>query len=172
MFVLGGTPLPLPLSTVGASYGLGERYDVDGHLHVTSALFNVAGLDVGGSYLLLPEKWPAPALSASARVYGFSDFRTGTRAYLELTAAGSYLFKDRFLTYLSATSFLQLQGRPIFAVAAGEEVSLGAVGLQLEWRWYGMNRDMRYSAVDWLSIGPLGAWGVVLGARYRFGAST
>lgn len=163
-----GAPIPLPLTTAGVSYGVMERLDVQAHVHLTTLAFGVAGLDVGSTYLPIREQGAIPAVSLSGRLYGFSDFHSGARGYLELTGAASYLFKERFLTYLSATGFLQMFEPPLLSLAVGEEVKLGHFGLQLEVRWYEPNQLSTPMTVNWVSIGGRGALGVVLGFRYYF----
>lgn len=167
---VGGTPLPVPLSTVGARYGLSERLDVGAHVHLTSLLFGVAGVDVGSTYLLLPQQQLVPALAVSGRLYGFGDLRSGPRAYLEVTGSASTLLAERFLTYVSATGLVQFAGgAPLWALSAGEEVRLGRFGLQAELRWYQPHVPTRFQVVEWNSVAGQGAWGLTLGASYRFG---
>jgi hypothetical protein len=159
----------VPLTTVGASYGFHSRADVSAHLHLTTLVFGVAGLDVGSSYLLLFEDGAIPAVSISGRLYGFTDFQSGARAYLEGAATASYLFNQRFLTYLSVAPLIQFNAPPILSLAVGEEFQFGRWGVQIEGRWYAPNIGSQYQTVEWLGLAGQGALGVVLGLRYRFG---
>src|SRR5262245_35283690 len=45
LFANLGPPLPLPLLDVGGRYGVTDDVDVLGDVHVTSAVYGVAGLD-------------------------------------------------------------------------------------------------------------------------------
>ncbi|HLL53338.1 MAG TPA: hypothetical protein VK447_07325 [Myxococcaceae bacterium] len=164
-----GYVLPLPLATVGASYGIAERFDVEAHAHLTSLVFGVAGLDVGGSWLALAQQGAIPAVSLNGRLYGFTDLRAA-RAYLEVSPSVSYLLGEHFLTYVSATGWVQFAGGPpLFTVAAGEEFQLGKWGLQLEARWYAPDYGTENLPTRWANINGLGGFGVLLGVRYRFG---
>lgn len=164
-----GPVFPVPLSTVGASYGLNEKVDVSAHLHVTSLAFGVGGLDVGATYMPVAEKGAIPAISLTGRVYGFTDLQAA-RPYFEASAAASYLFGKHFLTYFSATGLLQFAGGPpLWALAVGEEFQIGRFGLALEARWYDPSYQTQFNVVDWVNIRGQGALGVVLGFRYRFG---
>lgn len=173
-----GQTLPVPLSTVGARYGVAERLDVAAHAHLTSLTFGVAGLDVGGSWLALAQDGAVPALSLGGRLYGFTSVLASRRdasprAYVEVSPAVSYLLGGRFLTYASATGLVQLAGgRPLLALAVGEEVQLERWGVQLEGRWFQPDAATRFNAVDWVGVAGQGALGVVLGVRYRFGGET
>jgi hypothetical protein len=167
---LAGLILPVPLSTAGVRYGLGDSYDVAAHLHLTSLSFGVAGVDIGSTWMPVPQNGALPALSLSGRLYGFGNVSDSPRAYLELTGSASYLAGEHFLTYLSATSLVQFAGGPLlFSLAAGEELRFGRFGLQLELRWYEPDVATGYQVVDWVSLGGQGGLGVVLGFNYRFG---
>lgn len=167
---VGGILFPLPLTTVGASHGLSPHADVGAHLHTTAAAFGVAGLDVGGSWLAVEERGWVPAVSLSGRLYGFTDFRA-VRPYLEASAAASYLFKERFLTYAAATTLVQSSLLPLFSLGVGEQLRFGRTGLHLELRWYQPTRVNTFAAVNWQGLGPLGAWGAIVGVSHRFGES-
>jgi hypothetical protein len=165
---IGSRVLPLPLTTLGASYGIAPRADVSAHVHATTLAFGVAGLDVGGSYLAVEQTGAVPGVNLSSRLYGFTDLK-GFRPYLEVTAAASYVLAERFTSYLSASSLVQTGGRPLLSFAAGEELAFGDFGIQAEFRWYEPELNTQYVVVDWLSIANQGGWGIVLGARLRFG---
>jgi hypothetical protein len=183
IFLRLGVPAVLPLSTVGASYGLTENLDLSAHFALTAALFGVAGFDVGSSYLAVREHDAIPAVSLGARLYGFSDFPCqigssgcgtetyqGARAYAELTATGSYLLAGHWLTYLGGTLFLQFDGgAPLFSFQAGLEYQFRRLALQLELRWYEPSYNVSQTVADWAGIANQGAVGVILGVRYRFG---
>lgn len=170
--VPGVGSLPLPLSTVGARYGLGESFDLSVNVHLTTLAFGVAGVDIGSTYLALPERGAIPALSVGGRLYGFSDvdLRGGPRAYLELYGSASYLLQERVMPYLSSSVLLQFAGGPpILSVAAGAELLLGDFGFTAEARWYAPYQYSRFSVVDWWSIADFGGLGFLAGFRYRFG---
>ncbi|WP_257453130.1 hypothetical protein [Archangium lipolyticum] len=169
-----GPVIPVPLSTVGARYGVADRVDVAAHAHLTTLAFGVAGLDVGGSWLALEQDGVIPALSLGGRVYGFtqvlSSRQASPRAYVEVSPTVSYLLGGRFLSYVSATGLVQLAGgRPLLSLAVGEEVRLGAWGVQLDLRWYQPDSATRFNAADWQGLQGMGALGVVLGVNHRFG---
>ena len=169
-----GPVIPVPLSTVGARYGVADRVDVAAHAHLTALTFGVAGLDVGGSWLPLEQRGAVPAVSLGGRLYGFAQVLTergaAPRAYLELSPTVSWLFAERFLSYATASGLVQFAGgRPLWSLAVGEEVALEPWGVQLELRWYEPATATRFAAVDWVDAGGWGVLGAVLGVRYRFG---
>jgi len=170
--LLGAVPVPLPLATVGASYGVAERMDVHAHLHLTPLLLGTAGLDIGATWLPLAEEGWRPALSLTGRAYGFSDLSSGALFYGELSAAASYLLRERYLTYLSTTALHDaLAGDVLWAVGVGGQVPFDRFALQLEVNWYWPSYDAAAAPVTWASPGGRGALGLVLGLSYRFGGA-
>lgn len=166
---VGSAVIPLPLTTIGASYGVADHVDVSAHLHPTAAVFGIAGLDLGGAWQPLLQNGAVPAVTLAGRLYGFTDFKSGFQPYLELGATGSYRLASRASPYLNVTTLVQTNAVPLLAVGAGVEVELGRVALQAEFRWFSPNRNTYFNAVEWQSIGGLGAVGALLGIRYTFG---
>ncbi len=170
--LLGGVPVPLPLATVGASYGVTEAMDVHAHAHLTPLLLGTAGLDLGATLLARPEDAWRPALSLTGRVYGFSDLSSGALFHGEVSAAASYLLRGRFLTYASTAALYDaLAGDVMWAVGVGAQVPFQRFALQLEANWYWPSYDAAAAPVSWVSLGGQGSFGLVLGASYRFGGS-
>lgn len=164
---VSGLVIPLPLTTVGGSYGLTDALDVHAHLHGTSLAFGVGGLDVGASYLAVKEKGLLPAVTLTGRLYGFSDLKAFV-PYLELTGAASYQWARKHLAYVSFSTLAQTSRLPLWSVSLGNEFQFGHFGLQLEGRWYQPNAATQFQVVDWQSIAGQGAWGALLAMRYRF----
>ncbi|MBN1207494.1 MAG: hypothetical protein JXB05_21655 [Myxococcaceae bacterium] len=170
--LLGGVPVPLPFATVGASYGVADAVDVHAHAHLTPLLLDTAGLDLGATLLARPEQDWRPALSLTGRAYAFSDLSSGALFYGEASAAASYLLRERYLTYASTTALYDaLAGEVIWAVGVGAQVPFQRFALQLEANWYWPTYDAAAAPVSWVSPGGQGAFGLVLGASYRFGGS-
>ena len=161
--------IPLPLTTVGASYGVAERFDLGAHFHGTAAAFKIAGLDIGGSRQALVQKGAVPAVTLVGRLFGFTDFRSGFQPYLELGVTGSYRIVERFSPYLNFSSLIQTNAPPLIAAGAGVEVEFGRFAAQAEFRWFSPNRPTYFNAVEWQGLGGLGAAGLLLGFRYTFG---
>lgn len=161
--------IPLPLTSVGASYGIADRVDLSAHLHPTAAAFRVAGLDVGAAWQPLLQKDAIPAVTLVGRLFGFTDFASGFMPYLELGATGSYRIANRFSPYLNVTTLVQINAVPLLAVGTGVEVEFGRFAVQAECRWFSPNRPTYFNAVEWQGIAGLGAIGALLGLRYTFG---
>jgi hypothetical protein len=170
--LLGGVPVPLPLSTVGASYGVAESVDVHAHAHLTPLVLGTGGLDLGATWLALPEDGWRPALSLTGRAYGFSDLSSGALFYGELSASASYLLRERYLTYVSTTALYDALAEDVmWAVGVGGQVPFDRFALQLEANWYWPSYDSAAAPVSWASPGGRGTFGLVLGASYRFGGA-
>ncbi len=166
--LLGSVPVPLPLSTLGARYGFAERWDVGAHAHLTTLYYKVAGFDIDADWLALPQIGRIPALTLGARVYAFTDFRSGMTNDADLSATASWLF-GRWLSYATMTVQRDfLDRRFSWATAIGEQILWTRWSAQAELRWFDPGYDVTNSAPHWLSAGR-GAFGMVLGIGYRFG---
>lgn len=167
---VAGFPIPVPLSTVGARYGLLDGLDVSAHAHATALMFNVAGLDAGATWLALEHDGARPAVALTGRLYGFAELEHGQpRAFLELTAAASWTGPGWLSPYGSVSALAHWGWPPVPSVAGGVELRGGPVAVQMELRWYGPFSPSRSMVVDWQGVGGLGAWGVVLSPRFTFG---
>ncbi len=168
MASVGGVPVPLPLATLGASYGLAERLDVAAHVHLTPLLmFRTAGLDLGATYLLLDQKGAVPALALASRVYAFTDFRSAVLPYLDLSGTASWELGRIFLAYATLTAMLPYDARFTLSPAVGASAELGRFSVQLELRWYDPTYDTGPAIAPWISPGSRGALGLLLGGRFR-----
>jgi hypothetical protein len=166
---VSGQPIPVPLTTVGASYGVGERLDVGAHAHVLAATFGVAGADVQGSYQLVQEERVIPAVTVLGRLYGFTDFQTGARGMFEGTGTFSWTAFGLLMPYVTASGLVQFAGAPMLAAfGAGAKVDIGRWAVQLEGKLYEPGYSTQFTAVRWIGPASYGAWGAVLGLRYRW----
>lgn len=166
MVIVGDRPIPVPLATVGARYGLIDKLDVAAHAHLTTLAFGVGGLDVGGAYQVLVQDGAVPALTLSSRLYGFAGVRGGALGLIDATVAASY-GSESFRFYLAPTVLQPFaQAATTFSLGTGVAVRLGRSEVQLEGRWYQPQVNSRNMAANWVSAGDLGGLGVVLGIRH------
>lgn len=166
-----GALVPVPLTTLGARYGLSDRVDVAAHAHLTPLAFGTLGADVGGAVRLVDAEGAVPRVTLSSRVYGFGALRGGALGLVEATVATGYSFADdRVKLYLAPTLLQPFASSPInFSVGAGAAGRVGNTEFQLEARWYQPTVDNRFAAANWVGISNQGALGFVLGARHVTG---
>ncbi len=165
---MAGAPIPLPLSTVGARYGLLPRWDIGAHAHVTALVaLGTAGLDVETNALALEEAGAIPAVSFTARAYAFTDFRSALQLSWELGATASRTLSERWLVYANVVRQQQYDGAGPWSVAIGGRLALAPAGIQLEVRLFDVFQPTAGSSVPWLSPFRYGALGVVIGADHE-----
>jgi len=68
-----GIPIPAPLSSIEAGYGLDSNLTVFAGFHTTSLLFGTGHLDIGATYRPIKQRgyWPSVSLSGNAQ-FAFS----------------------------------------------------------------------------------------------------
>lgn len=169
--VPGVAVIPLPLTSVGASYGIADNLDLQAHVHLTSLVLGVAAVDVGSTWMFVKQAGAVPAVSVGARLFGFKSLRApGADADLELDASASWVYARRWMSYVQGGAYVQFLGGPVLPlIAVGESLRVGRTELLLEGRWYAFNEDARYHILPWTSIGNQGALGLLFGVRYHFG---
>ena len=74
-----GIPIPAPLSSIEAGYGLDSNLTVFTGLHTTSLLFGTGHIDLGATYRPLKQKgyWPSVSVSGTAQI----AFSPSTRSF-------------------------------------------------------------------------------------------
>jgi hypothetical protein len=167
---VGGGAIPLPLTSVGATYGLLERLSLHGHVQPSPLMFGALGGDVGATGLLLEERGARPALAASGQVHVLTDFRTASWWSADASLTASWLLGGRWMPYVTATGQVDFLNR-LFQVApgVGAQVLLERWTIQAEARLYSPTRRSDIAAVPYVGLAGHGAFGLVLGAGYRFG---
>jgi hypothetical protein len=166
--LVGGAPLPLPLSTIGVSWGFSERSDLSTHMHLTTLIAQkIAGFDVGGSWLFAEGARARPAMVFGWRGYVFTDFSSGALGFFDAALTASWNVSRRFVPFVSVVAQLSSLGLAVdFSPAIGVQIRFARFTLQAELRWFAPNQDARGAAPEWLSPYKRGAIGLVLGGRY------
>jgi hypothetical protein len=175
-------PIPLPISTVGAAYGLDGRTDLHAALHTSAlAVFGLGGLDVGVSRQLWGDE--RTRLMGDLTLIGLvgdvdpdagDDGGFGMFAYPSVTLARDWGKVGRQTVYGSVFGFVQ--AAPSFAghggLAAGNRWGLGEqLGLTTELKWIAPYASTTSLAPHYYSPGDLGAVAFQLGLDVRLGGA-
>lgn len=165
----GAVAIPASLTSLGARYGVHDRFDIQAHFHPTAALLGVMGLDVGTSVLAVRGGKAVPDITATVRLFGFTDFRRTFRPNLQIGAVASWRLFNRIAPYLG---FDFMGAGPHWGVAMGLQGTFGRFTAQLEGKWFGVGDDLRSLVVEWVSPNDIGTFGVQFGISYRFGGDS
>ena len=175
-----GTKLPLPLATVGGVYGLSDRVDVHGGLHLTTpAFFGLWGVEMGSGVLLRDQTHPAiPALMADVNLnffygnLGEGDPEGGARVFPETDLRASWEWgKALHLAYTGPSAFFSLEPQSLTpAWVVGNQFRFDRTDVTLETRWNRPGADPDSVFVEWGGLAGRGVLSAHLGFRYRFGA--
>lgn len=178
-----GAPIPLPQATLEGRSGVAKPLDrpLDVHygLGATGLAFGILNLHAGASWLLFDQAGWRPALSLTNRVFFATNIlTTGDRAegqkgvwaldQVELTT--SYALGDH-LVYLGLAQYTDFRTPSLLLTPVlGGELDPGEAGgvkLQLEGRYFGVNRYRQITTIDWWP-GQRGALGLSFGISYAF----
>ncbi len=183
-----GAPIPIPLSTLGVTYGVDDKTDVHVAWHTSAAAFyKVFGADAGASRELLTWSGARPRVMADLTVLTFAgDNETttsagqgggspgGFRLFVQPTATASWDWgkHGRQTVYGSLTGFFQpfptLHLLP--ALAVGNQWALGPrLVLTTELKWLAFTQSNIPPVPDYYGPGNIGAIGFNLGLSYTIG---
>jgi hypothetical protein len=174
LLIFHGAPVPVPVTTVGAAYGVRDDVDVHADLHPTAAAYGIAGLDVGFAWH--PLHGPRGALTLGGAVYGFGN---GQDAVLlaDPWLGGMVRVASWFSLSLGMHNMLRVDTsdptlRSTFPWAPSPFLGLafrtsGTTELELEFRWDAAASNARLAAPQYVNLGDYGTLGVLLGFNYQ-----
>lgn len=186
---VAGATIPVPMATVGVAHGVTDAVDVHVDVHPFSWIFSpgegsigVLGGTMGVAIHPIPSghgngrHW----LTLGADVMGFTN-RLDADLLTDLWIAGS-VEPTSWLSLaaglhntivLASTNRFQTSGSRYlptlfaqFALRPSRRVSI-----DLEARWYGFSENAVNLVPAYVSLGDLGALGVLLGVHYQFGGA-
>ncbi|MEO5928371.1 MAG: hypothetical protein ABIR47_00425 [Candidatus Kapaibacterium sp.] len=164
-----GTHIPIPYLTVGANYGVDDRIDISGNLHLLSLAYSLAGVDAGGTWYPVINDGPVPTLALGARLTAFASLKRDIderfRIVPTLTSTAAWrLGPGLIFTGLDLTIPLTRQTYDTAAVAVilspaiGYRWNLGArTRLYTELRWQAVNVRSDQLAAEYSHPGGYGA---------------
>lgn len=178
---LGG-PIPLPLVSVNAAYGVEDDLDIHAGLHPVAAAFNpgagstpLMGINAGATWHPI-QRW-RHALSIGGELYAFGNRRDAV-VFANAWIGGSgrptrWLLLGGGVHNLLrvGSSEPEVDARPFWTptlFGLAEFGPIGRVTIDLEARWYAFTQNGRNTAPEFFPIGSLGALGVMLGVNYTF----
>ncbi len=176
-----GAPIPIPLSQLGATYGLDDKTDLHAAWHTSAASFyNLFGADVGASRELLEWAGVRPRLMADLTVLTFAGDNEpggspgGFRLFVQPTVTGSWDWgkHKRETVYVSLTALFQPFPKLhlVPALAVGNEWALGKrLSLTTEFKWISFYKSNLPVVPDYYGPGNIGALGFNLGLGYAIG---
>jgi len=179
-----GAPLPLPSFVVEGRHGLApvldRPFDVHYGVNLTAASFGIAQVHGGVGWQLTDQQRGLPAWTVASRLFLADNHFAGGRVasaeralwVLNQSDLLASWQRSRWLGYtgLSQLTDFRYPGLHLAPILGGQ-VALGeqqSWSLQLESRYYGVNRRSSSTAVPWVTFGP-GAMGINIGVQKRLG---
>jgi len=106
----GGATIPVPFSALNYGYGVDSNLTVYGGLHLTAAYFGNIQVDLGATYLLLPQNKYVPAISISPALnivtrYNFID--TKIWPAIDINGFWNYGAKKNY-AYIGISNWIEL----------------------------------------------------------------
>ena len=165
--------LPAPYATLGINYGLTDNSNIDGNLHLTSMFYQIIGADFGATFFPVLHQGNIPTWGIQPRILTFASVKPGVddrfRIYpLVSTSAAWPLMGGLIYTGfdwiipLTSPDYDEDASPTIFSPFIGYRWSIGEkTRLVTEFKWNAANVQSDQLAVEYLSIGGKGAFGVL-----------
>ncbi len=109
----GGTPIPVPLSSLEVGYGLKENTTVFGGLHTTALLFGNFQMDIGSTFKVLSQKKYTPNISVSPAIntiWDITDKKAKIWPILDLNCYWHYGERKNYF-YVGLNNYFELSSR-------------------------------------------------------------
>ncbi len=173
-----GGKKPLPLSMVGATYGLTDKTNLHGGLYPSSlAMFGLVGFEMGASHLVVQPDGPVPALMVDGTLVAFAGNMAsgppdgGFRAFLQTSLMASWAYgQNEHLIYTGPEFITQPSPfRSIPGWAVGHRFNAGRWGIGTELGWLAPFWDNLPPVVEYVGIGGRGALSFNLGVSVALG---
>lgn len=181
VFTNFGYPLPIPNTSIGAGYGITEKWTGYASFYPTAAAFGDLQFDLGGVYgIMKPEGW-RPGISVAPGLNLVTDVWEGNfKIWPQLDANAYWNYgKRRNFAYLGLSSWWELAGKrahdepqPQFLLPGfqvGHTFSGERWDFTTEIKMNNFIKSNQNLTIDWSSIGNHGAIGVYFGVSKRFG---
>jgi hypothetical protein len=177
-----GAYIPLPLSTVGATYGAGERTDVHAAYHPTAAaVAGVAAVEVGAGHELVAWQGARPRVMADATVLGAGGDASsagpegGFALFLQPTVTASWDWgkEKRQSFYTGLTGFSQVVPTPhlLGAWVLGNRFAVKRTSITTEFKWIAPYASSEPIVPEFVSPGYQGAVSFQVGLGYTLGGA-
>jgi hypothetical protein len=178
-----GLPIPLPITTLGATVGATDTTDVHAAVHPTAAaMFAIGAGEVGVSQQFLAPSGARPRLSGDLTFLGAGgdlapDHKPdgGFRFFVQPTvlAGWDYGKASQHTVYAGFTAFCQ-PADELHAVGGfvlGNRFGLGRSHLDVELKWLDPWDDTEKIVPEYVSPGWQGAISLQFGYGFRFGGT-
>lgn len=175
-----GLIIPVPLTSVSASYGISDHYTLNAGLHATSLAFGVIQTEASVTANILKvndSKW---GVSTTPGFYFMTDvwkWKSSFYPFIDVNVYRHYGEKSHFM-YLSLTSLFELSsvkafdqeisGRYIPTVTFGHTWNKEKMNYTLEMKYMGFTQDNQNIVVEYVSPASKGAFGLQFGITRKF----
>ncbi|MDP8239493.1 MAG: hypothetical protein P9X24_10420 [Candidatus Hatepunaea meridiana] len=175
-----GTHVPVPYAIVGANYGLTERINLTGNLHLLSLFYNIFGADFGMGWFPFKNEGYIPTVCLQPRLLLLASLKSGVdsrfRAYPIVSTSAAWslgkgtIYSGFDLTALVSSPDYDDDASPfIFSHFLGYRWKLGSTTrLLTEIKWHGANIRSDQLAVEYIQIGSYGAITPLVSIEKRF----
>lgn len=175
-----GTRIPIPYATAGANYGLNNKFNLNGNLHLFSLPYQIFGFDFGPTWYPYLNNGKIPTIGIQPRLLTLISLKSNVDEHLKIYPIISYsaawnINKD--LIYIGTDTTIPLSSSDydedtpniIFSPFLGYRWSIGKhTYIFTEIKWHGANVRTDQLAVEYLHIRNYGAISTLFAIQRSF----
>ncbi len=174
------TRIPVPYAAAGLQYGLSDRVDLTGSLHLLPLFYKLSGFDVGAAWFPVLNEGLVPTVGIQPRLLSFVSLKadvperwkvypvvSGSAAW---KAGGGLLYAGADIAVpLSRSDYDDDAAAVLFSPFLGYRWEIGErLSLFTELKWQGANVRSDQLAVEYLPIGGNGAVSTLFSIQRSF----
>ena len=172
--------LPIPYSTAGVVYGLSEKVNISGNLHLTPLPYKLFGLDAGASFFPVMNNGYVPCVGLHGSVLSFVSMKDNIDKRMKIYPTISSTFawnngNDRFYTGMDLTvpftnpDYDNDPVKVIFSPFAGYKLYLGKkLHFTAEIKWQAANVRADQLAAEYFKLSGHGAAALLFSIERSF----
>ncbi|MFC2150446.1 hypothetical protein ACFLQV_02970 [Calditrichota bacterium] len=161
--------IPVPYTVLGINYGMSERANVTGNLHIFPLAYKIAGLDLGLSYFPVENEGWKPTFGVQQKIMIFGSLKSSVASRFRFypITSPTFAWKQKHGLFYTGFDLVPLlfnadydnqPPRIVFSPFIGHRWQVWKrTGLQLELKWHGYNIRSDEMAVDYQTFGNRGA---------------
>ncbi|GAB5539005.1 MAG: hypothetical protein Salg2KO_11080 [Salibacteraceae bacterium] len=178
--VYGGSPMPLPLSSISYAHGIDTGVTFTGGIHATSAAFSVLQSDIGLGISAYRSKLDRFGVTITPAVNVLYDFNgNNLRIYPQVDATAWWQYGEKpnllyggagtWIELVKAKAHGQVQENEIMPwISLGHQINRPKWNYLTEVRYIGFNQATDKVVVEYISPADRGTIGIYLGIGRKF----
>jgi len=174
-----GARVPIPYATAGANYGLNNKVDLNGNLHLFSLPYRIFGLDFGPTWYPFIKTGKIPTIGIQPRLLALASLKSTSehfKIYPIISSSAAWEWNSGLVYFgtdvtipLSSSDYDEEAATVILSPFLGYKWTIGKrTHIFTEIKWHGANVRADQLSVEYLHPGNYGALSTLFSIQRSF----